>query len=390
MCRSTSISSRRRSRARSSGSPSRRAPARRQPAVDRLGLVGHALPGEALARAAHALAEPAQQLRLAAEPLELGGEHVDVAGLEAQAEVAVAEQLLVGGQPRAHRHRAGAERAHDQPGRGRLAERGGDDDVGVGEHLVLGRLLGGDHADAVAHAAAQRARRRRAGRREHGRPPVDVVGRGGAARAGTAAARRAPPARRRRSAAVRPPRRRRAARGRPPPRPGAAAGSSAGNECSISSRVASKAAVRASSRPKNSSTKRRATWVESTRSVGAWKEPTFSAREWRSATDDVLGANGSCTWTKSSGAMPSTSSTVRPTSTGGDGRLAAAVERQQLADAEHAHAAVGVEQVLGALARGADQPPRVAHQLGRARRREHEHAVAARRPARPTARRRTR
>ena len=77
--------------------------------------------------------------------------------------------------------------------------------------------------------------------------------------------------------------------------------------------------MRASRRPKNSSTKRRATWVESTRSVGAWKEPTLSAREWRSATDDVLGANGSCTWTKSSGAKPSTSSTVRPTSTGGDG-----------------------------------------------------------------------
>jgi hypothetical protein len=33
----------------------------------------------------------------------------------------------------------------------------------------------------------------------------------------------------------------------------------------------------------------------------------------------VLGANGSCTWTKSSGASESTSSTVRPTSTGGDG-----------------------------------------------------------------------
>ena len=70
--------------------------------------------------------------------------------------------------------------------------------------------------------------------------------------------------------------------------------------------------MRASSRPKNSSTKRRATWVESTRSVGAWKEPTLSAREWRSATDAALGANGSCTCTKSSGASESTSSIVRP------------------------------------------------------------------------------
>ena len=47
--------------------------------------------------------------------------------------------------------------------------------------------------------------------------------------------------------------------------------------------------------------KRRATSVESSRSVGAWKVPTLSEREWRSAALEVLGANGSCTWTKSSG-----------------------------------------------------------------------------------------
>ena len=80
-------------------------------------------------------------------------------------------------------------------------------------------------------------------------------------------------------------------------------------------------AVRASSRPKNSSTKRRATWVDSTRSVGAWKEPTFSARLCRSATELALGANGSCTCTKSSGASVSTSSIVRAMSTGGDGAV---------------------------------------------------------------------
>ena len=59
--------------------------------------------------------------------------------------------------------------------------------------------------------------------------------------------------------------------------------------------------------------------MESTRSVGAWKEPTLSARLWRSATELALGANGSCTWTKSSGANVSTSSIVRAMSTGGDG-----------------------------------------------------------------------
>ena len=93
----------------------------------------------------------------------------------------------------------------------------------------------------------------------------------------------------------------------------------AGNARSISSRVASNDAVRASSRPKKRSTKRRATWVEITRSAGAWNVPTFSAREWRSATDAVLGANGSWTWTKSSGARLSTSSSVRATSSGGAG-----------------------------------------------------------------------
>ena len=43
--------------------------------------------------------------------------------------------------------------------------------------------------------------------------------------------------------------------------------------------VAAKPAVRASSRPKKSSTKRRATWVETSRSLGAWKLPMFSERE---------------------------------------------------------------------------------------------------------------
>ena len=74
--------------------------------------------------------------------------------------------------------------------------------------------------------------------------------------------------------------------------------------------------MRASSRPKNVVTKRRPSSVESSRSVGAWKEPTFSAREWRSAALAVLGANGSCTCTKSSSTVPSSSSIVRATSIG--------------------------------------------------------------------------
>ena len=77
-----------------------------------------------------------------------------------------------------------------------------------------------------------------------------------------------------------------------------------------------KLAVRPSRRPNSRSTIGRATWVESSRSVAEWKVPTFSAREWRSAADDALGANGSCTCTKSSSARSSSSSIVRDTSTG--------------------------------------------------------------------------
>ena len=101
--------------------------------------------------------------------------------------------------------------------------------------------------------------------------------------------------------------------------PGRSTTYSAGKIRCISSRVASKEALRASRRPKNSSTKRRATWVESTRSAGAWNVPMLSEREWRSATDDALGANGSWTWTNSIGATVSASSIVREMSSGGAG-----------------------------------------------------------------------
>ena len=137
--------------------------------------------------------------------------------------------------------------------------------------------------------------------------------------------------------------------------------------------------MRASSRPKNSSTKRRATCVDSTRSVGAWNEPTLSARLCRSATDDALGANGSWTCTKSSGATRE-DLLDRARDVHRRGRQPAApLQRQQLADAEHPHAPVGVQQRLGVVARRADQPPRLAHQRPRPRRRQHQHPVAARR-----------
>ena len=58
--------------------------------------------------------------------------------------------------------------------------------------------------------------------------------------------------------------------------------------------------------------------MESTRSAGAWKVPTLSAREWRNAAEEALGANGSCTCTKSNEASSRSSSIVRATSSGSD------------------------------------------------------------------------
>ena len=84
------------------------------------------------------------------------------------------------------------------------------------------------------------------------------------------------------------------------------------------SRVAANVAVRPSRRPNSRSTSGRATWVDTKRSVGEWNVPTFSAREWRSAALDALGANGSCTCTKSNSARSRSSSIVRDTSSGSE------------------------------------------------------------------------
>ena len=80
--------------------------------------------------------------------------------------------------------------------------------------------------------------------------------------------------------------------------------------------MASLLAVRASIRPKKTSTSIRATWVDSTRSTGSWKVATLSDIEWRRAAEPVLGANGSWTCTMSSGTAPSRRSSAPLTSTG--------------------------------------------------------------------------
>ena len=149
----------------------------------------------------------------------------------------------------------------------------------------------------------------RAGGDEHDRLPVELGPAGGAARAGRAAARRAPSlVGERRSGSAR------LARGRgagAASTPGRSTAYSRGEDRFISSRVASKRAVRASSRPKNSSTNAARPASRARSSAGAWNVPTLSARECRSATDAALGAHGSWTWTNSIGATLSTSSIVR-------------------------------------------------------------------------------
>ena len=116
--------------------------------------------------------------------------------------------------------------------------------------------------------------------------------------------------------------------------------------------------------------------------------PTFSAREWRSAAEAALGANGSCTWTKSSSARVE-QLLERARHVERQRHRAAAPERQRLADGEHRRAArVGRERVRVGAHRLDGRAP-VADQLARVRRRDHHHAVAARCTARPTAARRS-
>ena len=100
---------------------------------------------------------------------------------------------------RRHRHRARAERAHEQARRGRDPERGGDHDVG-GRRAPRPRSCPRRRARARGRAGASgwSAPRRRGRTRS---PPSRARSAAAAARAGTAAARRAPPGRRTRSGA---------------------------------------------------------------------------------------------------------------------------------------------------------------------------------------------
>ena len=171
MCRSTSISLRLASRARTSGLRVRLVAQRGQALVDRLDVVGDLAPGElpagvGAARARAARAAPSSRTIRSS----CSASTPDVAELEVQPEVALAQHLLVDRHARRERDGAGAERLHEHAGRGDLAERGGDDHVGAGQRGVL--VV--DDLDAVAQARAQR--RHRAGLRVDDGLPRQLLG----------------------------------------------------------------------------------------------------------------------------------------------------------------------------------------------------------------------
>ena len=105
----------------------------------------------------------AHELRLGEQPLELGGERQRVTRLEQRAELAVAHELLVLGQPRHHGHGAARERPQHELRRRRGAARGGDGDRRARQVLRLGAVRGPGDRHAVADPARQRHRRTRGG-----------------------------------------------------------------------------------------------------------------------------------------------------------------------------------------------------------------------------------
>ena len=187
---------------------------------------------------------------------------------------------------RGDRDRAGAERLRG-PARAPAAAAGGDaDDVGAPPPAPRDPSRRGATTLTRSRSALRTRERRRPVRRPRSPPPSRARQAAGAAPAGRGAARPAP-----REAVGDPHRRDRLAGSRPGHSVGrgarrADAARRAREEALEQLAGRRSSSVRASSRPKKISTSGRATWVESTRSVGSWKLPTLSEREWRSAADE--------------------------------------------------------------------------------------------------------
>ena len=297
---------------------------------------------------------------------ELGGQGVGLAGGEQQAAVAVGQQLLVDGERRGERaRRPRRSRAGRRPGAGAVPT-----DAATTTSAPREASPGLLEAHAVAQALGQRAPWRSA--RAALRTVASQRRAGSSRRSARRKIRSAPRSSsstntiRTRPPAARGARRRRRRAGR--------RGSRRGTCGAMRSAVVWKLAIRASRRPKSSSTIRRAACIETSRSAGAWNVPTFSAREWRRAAAAVESANGSWTWTTSSGAFAHQLLDGARDVDRQAGRAAARRRRQlgqDLADGEHPRA-VRVEQRVAALA---DERARVAHEALVARRGDDQDAV---------------
>ena len=260
---------------------------------------------------------------------------------------------------------AGAEGAHDQPRRRGDAVRGGDHHVGGGQHRVLARVGLGQHVDAVEQPRAHG--RGGAAGDEHGRLPVEL-GRQPPQRAQEQPQRRAlllvdegDPQR----AFVRRPRE----RGR-----AGAQHDVLGREDPLHHLARGLEGGAAGVEPAEEQLDEAARDLRGEHALGgrveradverarvAQRDRGGAGRERLVDVDELGRRDGQRLLDR-----------ARDVERRGRHRAAAgAGQRQQLADAEDAHGAVGVEQLAAA-----DAAPRLAHEVGIVRRGEHDHAVA--------------
>ena len=303
------------------------------------------------------------------QPLELGGEHVDVADLEERAEVAVAQHLLVDRHARGERHGAGAERAHEHAGRGDLAERGGDDDVGAGRTRASS-----SSTICTRWRRLERSVGTRAGLGVDDRLPRELL------RQQPQRAQEQPQRAALLAVGERDPHRR--AVGLRDPRLGGHAGPQqlvGGGEEALQQLggglVARGAGVHAAEEQLDELARDlgaqhplggRVEGADVERAAVPQRDAARARRPRLVHVDEVQRRDGEHLLDRARDVDRRR----------GRDPLAAAGE-QQLADAQHAHPAVGVEQDVRLLARGADQLARLAHELRLARRREQQHAVTA-------------
>ncbi len=306
--------------------------------------------------------------------LELRGEHVHVADLEVQPQVAVVQDLLVDRHAARERHRAGAERLHDHAGRRQLPERRGHDDVRAVDRLVL--VVDDVHAPAQARPQ----RRHRAGLRvDHGLPR-QILGeppqraQEQPQRAALLAIAEADPQRAVALHAL--------LRGHPRPQQLVARGEIARQQLARGL-IADGPRVHPPEEQLDELARdlggehpldRRVEGADVQRAAVPERDRPGARRPRLVHVDEIQRRDAQRLLD-------------RPRDVHRRRRVdpLAPAREQQLAHPEHPNPTLGVEQILGMLPRGPDQPPRLPHQLRRARRRQQQHPMApsARAPARP-------